>query len=188
MATLLEEVLASNKKFLAENDYSEPTSKYPKRNLAIVTCMDSRLVDLSNKALGINRGDAKIIQNAGNSIIEDRGETIKSLIVAVYILGVEEIMIIGHHDCGVAHTTYDAMIKAMKARGMDDTKLSQLDDRLKSWLDNFTDPGDNVLEVIKKIKNNPFIPNDIPIHGLLIDPNTGKLDLLVDGYKDLIKN
>lgn len=65
----------------------------PKKKLAIVTCMDTRLVNFLSEKLGIAQGDAKVIKNAGNIITED---VIRSLVVAVYLLGVEDIMIIGH--------------------------------------------------------------------------------------------
>ncbi|MBS6554465.1 MAG: carbonic anhydrase, partial [Clostridium sp.] len=63
MATLLQEILTNNHEFLANNKYTKEISKYPQKKFALLTCMDTRLVELINKALGIHRGDAKIIQN-----------------------------------------------------------------------------------------------------------------------------
>ena len=84
MATLLQEILTNNHEFLANNKYTKEISKYPQKKFALLTCMDTRLVELINKALGIHRGDAKIIQNAGTSLIGEMGETVKSLLLTIY--------------------------------------------------------------------------------------------------------
>lgn len=65
----------------------------------------------------------------------------------------------------------------MRSRGVSEQQLKLIEKDFQVWLDPYTDPTKNVLTVIKKLKANPFIPNDIPIHGLIIDPHTGKLDL-----------
>lgn len=66
---MIEDILAYNKQFVAEKGYEEfVTDKYPNKKLAIVTCMDTRLIELLPAALGIKNGDAKIIKNAGGVI------------------------------------------------------------------------------------------------------------------------
>mgnify|MGYP003048595495 CR=1 FL=1 len=75
MATLLQEILTNNHEFLANNKYTKEISKYPQKKFALLTCMDTRLVELINKALGIHRGDAKIIQNAGTSFRVGRSQS-----------------------------------------------------------------------------------------------------------------
>ena len=147
--------------------------------------MDTRLVELINKALGIHRGDAKIIQNAGTSLIGEMGETVKSLLLTIYVFDIKEIFIVGHYDCGVALTSSKDILHNMRSKGVSEQQLKLIEKDFQVWLDPYTDPTKNVLTVIKKLKANPFIPNDIPIHGLIIDPHTGKLDLLADGYKEI---
>lgn len=185
MTTLLQEILDNNQAFLTQNYFSATISKYPQKKFALLTCMDTRLVELINSALGIRRGDAKMIQNAGTSMIEDMGETVKSLLLAIYIFDIKEIFIVGHYDCGVALTTSKDILHNMRSRGVSEQQLKLIEKDFQVWLDPYTDPAKNVLTVIKKLKANPFIPNDIPIHGLIIDPHTGKLDLLADGYKEI---
>ena len=99
---MIEEILAYNRKFVEEGGY-EPyqTSKYPEKKLAVLTCMDTRLTALLPAALGLKNGDAKIIKNAGGVITHPYGSVVRSLLVAILELGVEEIMVIGHTDCGV---------------------------------------------------------------------------------------
>lgn len=98
---------------------------------------------------------------------------------------IKEIFIVGHYDCGVALTSSKDILHNMRSRGVSEQQLKLIEKDFQVWLDPYTDPTKNVLTVIKKLKANPFIPNDIPIHGLIIDPHTGKLDLLADGYKEI---
>ena len=86
------EMLEYNKRFVAEKQYEKfATSKYPDRKIAIVTCMDTRLVQLLPAALGIKNGDVKIIKNAGGTITNPFDSTVRSLLVAIYELGVNEV-------------------------------------------------------------------------------------------------
>ena len=64
-----------------------------------MTCMDTRLVELLPATLGLKNGDVKIIKNAGAVISNPFGSVVRSLLIAIFELGVEEIMVIGHTDC-----------------------------------------------------------------------------------------
>ncbi|MDO4172310.1 MAG: hypothetical protein Q4D28_06370, partial [Prevotellaceae bacterium] len=83
--TDLEEMLEYNRQFVASRAYEKyVTSKYPDKKIAIVTCMDTRLVKLLPAALGIKNGDVKIIKNAGGTITNPFDSTMRSLLVAIY--------------------------------------------------------------------------------------------------------
>ena len=100
---MIKEILEYNKRFVEEKKYEDfATSKYPDKRIAIVTCMDTRLTHLLPAALGLKNGDVKMIKNAGGTITNPFDSTMRSLLVAVYELGVNEIMVIGHTGCGVA--------------------------------------------------------------------------------------
>ena len=120
-----------------------------------------------------------------SDLIGEMGETVKSLLLTIYVFDIKEIFIVGHYDCGVALTSSKDILHNMRSRGVSEQQLKLIEKDFQVWLDPYTDPAKNVLTVIKKLKANPFIPNDIPIHGLIIDPHTGKLDLLADGYKEI---
>ncbi|MDE6143004.1 MAG: carbonic anhydrase, partial [Muribaculaceae bacterium] len=93
---MINEILEFNRRFVEEKGYERfLTDKYPNKKIAIVTCMDTRLVELLPAALGFRNGDVKIIKNAGATITNPFDSTMRSLLVAVYELGVEEIMIVG---------------------------------------------------------------------------------------------
>ena len=114
--TMIDEILAYNKQFVEKKGYEEYiTNKYPDKKIAILSCMDTRLTALLPAALGIKNGDVKMIKNAGGVITHPFGSAMRSLMVAIYELGVEEIMIIGHTDCGAQHLNYEDMLGVVDA-------------------------------------------------------------------------
>lgn len=181
--TVLKQMLAANHRFMAHlpNEYTQP-GKYPKRQIAIITCMDTRLVDFLEPALGIGRGEAKIIKTAGNSITGVFSETIRSLLVCIYELGVKEIFVIGHEDCGMMHSTSGKLIDNMINRGISPDAIAMIQKELEHWTDGFEHPAENVLDAVHQIKANPLIPKDVIVHGLIVHPHSGEAEVLLDGY------
>ena len=176
---IIDEILAYNRQFVAEKKY-EPyrTSKYPNKKIAILTCMDTRLVELLPAALGLRNGDVKIIKNAGGVVTNPFGSVIRSLLVAIIELGVEEIMVIGHTDCGVQHIDSEQMIQHMKARGIsqesiDLMKYCGID--FQRWLAGFDTVEQSVTDTVDTIRNHPLMPKDVRIGGYVIDTETGAL-------------
>lgn len=81
---MIEEMLRYNKRFVEEKQYEKfQTSKYPDKKLAILTCMDTRLVELLPAALGIKNGDGKMIKNAGGMITDPFDSAVRSLLVGI---------------------------------------------------------------------------------------------------------
>lgn len=176
---MIDKILEHNETFVNEEKYKPyETSKYPDRKLAIVTCMDTRLIELLPAALGIKNGDAKIIKNAGGTIVHPFGSAVRSLLIAIYELGVLDIMIIGHTDCGVQHMNVEDMIAKMKAGGVSDEVIQNLKycgvdfDR---WLGGFEDVFTAVKESVELLENHPLIPEKVAIYGFVMDTATGKL-------------
>ncbi|GAA3320161.1 hypothetical protein GCM10020331_030010 [Ectobacillus funiculus] len=103
------------------------TDKYPeKKKLVIISCMDTRLVELLPKAMNIRNGDVKIIKVAGAVIAHPFGSIMRSVLVALYELGADEVCVIGHYDCGMASLQAEKTIEKMKARGVSEEKLDTL--------------------------------------------------------------
>lgn len=175
----IKKILAYNKQFVEEKRYEQySASKFPNKKLAIVTCMDTRLVELLPAALGLKNGDVKMIKNAGGVVTSPFGSVIRSLLVAIIELGVTDIMVIGHTDCGVQHIDSEMMIHHMKERGItqesiDLMKYCGID--FEKWLSGFDTVEDSVRETVDTIRNHPLIPNDINIFGYVIDTQTGEL-------------
>lgn len=179
---MIQEMLAYNKEFVANKGYKKfATSKYPDKKIAIVTCMDTRLVELLPAALGIKNGDVKMIKNAGGTITNPFDSTVRSLLVAIYELGVNEIMIIGHTGCGVQGMDANEMLHLMKERGIDEEHISLMRHcgiDLDSWLHGFEDTEAAVLETVDLVMNHPLVPKDIVVRGYIMDSETGALKQL----------
>jgi carbonic anhydrase len=176
---MIEELLEYNRKFVENKDYEQyKTSKYPDKKMAILTCMDTRLTELLPAALGIKNGDVKIIKNAGGVITHPFGSVVRSLLVAIFELGVEEIMVVGHTDCGVQHINADMMIEHMKERGVTQEQIDMMHYcgvDFENWLSGFCNVQSSVHETVEMLEEHPLIPKDITIYGCVMDSETGKL-------------
>lgn len=177
---LLDDILENNARFVAERE--RPITKAPAKKIALFTCIDTRLVEFLEPAMGLRRGDAKVIKNAGNTIIDPDGGVVRSLVVAIYALGCEEIYVIGHLDCGMTRIDDSDLERNMLARGVPPAAIAGLQPSLREWLGAFHDPHGNVRQVVEILRQSPLIPKDVPVHGLMFDPDHGRLELLVKGY------
>lgn len=179
---MIDEILRHNREFVASKGYEKfRTSKYPDKKIAIVTCMDTRLVELLPAALGIKNGDVKIIKNAGGTITHPFDSTMRSLLVAVYELGVDEIMVIGHTGCGVQGMNASEMLSLMRERGVDEEHISLMRHcgiDLDGWLHGFEDTDDAVRETVDLISRHPLMPADVRTAGYILDSETGALRAL----------
>ena len=95
---VIDEVLEANEIYSRTHELRRLTPR-PARQLAILTCMDTRL---SIRTLGLSTGDAHIIRNAGGIVTDD---SLRSLLISHYLLDTEEFMVINHTDCGLMHTS-----------------------------------------------------------------------------------
>ena len=154
----------------AEKGYEKYiTTKYPDKKIAIVTCMDTRLVELLPAALGLKNGDVKLIKNAGGTVMHPFGSVVRSLLVAIYELGVQEIMIIGHTDCGVQHMDSELMLKHMRDRGVSQDHLDMME---------YCDI--NLRSSVHLVKHHPLVPQDLIVRGFIMDSVTGQLTELTN--------
>jgi carbonic anhydrase len=176
---MIEEMLEYNRKFVEEKGYERfATSKYPDKKIAILTCMDTRLVELLPAALGIRNGDVKLIKNAGGMITGPFDSAVRSLLIAIVELGVEEVMVIGHTDCGVAHVNAEAMIGHLVQRGVSQDHIDMMrycGIDFEAWLRGFSCVEDSVAETVDLLRGHPLMPRDVVIRGYVIDTQTGAL-------------
>jgi carbonic anhydrase len=183
----LPEMLAYNQAFVDNKEYEEfITDKFPDKRMVIVTCMDARLSELLPRALNLRNGDAKIIKNAGALVSHPFGSIMRSILVAIYSLGANEVMVIGHHDCGMTALNADDVLAKAKDHGIPANVMETLGHSgidLNRWLTGFTDVREAVLKSVSVIRNHPLLPEDVAVHGLIIHPETGKLDLVHDGSR-----
>lgn len=185
----IDEILAYNERFV-EQTHLPTIGHAPRRHMAVVTCMDCRLVQMFEQALGLERGDVLELRTAGATISENEREgaandLIRSLAGGIYLLGVREVAVIGHTQCGLAHADSTSLVASMQALGVDPHKLieqEKLGDMqgLLRWFGVFNDVHVNVREVVNVIRRSPYLPK-VPVHGLVIDIITGKLELVDKG-------
>uniref|UniRef100_UPI0027B9324D carbonic anhydrase n=1 Tax=Virgibacillus massiliensis TaxID=1462526 RepID=UPI0027B9324D len=96
------EILSFNKAFVQNEEYEVfERNKLPNKRVLILSCMDTRLVELLPKSMNIANGDAKVVKPAGALVSEPFGNVMQSIIVGVYELNVDEVCVIGHYDCGM---------------------------------------------------------------------------------------
>lgn len=176
---MIDDILKFNSEFVASADYEKyVTDKYPDKKLAVLSCMDTRLTELLPAALGLKNGDAKIIKNAGGLIMSPYDSAMRSLLVTVYELGVEEIMVVAHTTCGACHMSFKEFRHHMLDRGiteevLDAIKHSGID--LDQWLEGFHDTHQSVTNTVATIKCHPLMPRDVMVRGFIIDSTTGAL-------------
>ncbi|KXZ23188.1 carbonic anhydrase [Bacillus nakamurai] len=187
--SLLNDILQFNEQFIEKKDYEKyQTSKFPDKKMAILSCMDTRLVELLPHAMNMRNGDVKIIKSAGALVSHPFGSIMRSLLVAVYELNADEVCVIGHHDCGMSKINSEDMLGKIVERGIPKKRIDMLKHSgvdLDQWLKSFDSVEASVTDSVNVIKNHPLFPDNVPVHGLVIDPETGKLDLVIDGYQHM---
>ena len=180
---LLDSMLEYNEYFVKFEEYEKykTEDKYPAKRVVMFTCMDTRLVELATKSLNLSSGDVKVVKNAGAILTHPFGSIMRSLIIAVYMLKADEIIVMGHHDCGMQNIDTNLIMEKMRDRGVGKETLDILQ------YSGFDDVEESVGHDVNMIMNHPLIPKDVPVHGLVINPSNGKVDLVVNGYENLRK-
>jgi carbonic anhydrase len=132
------------------------------KGLAVLTCIDSRIDPLA--MLGLRAGDAKIIRNAGARVTND---ALRSLILAVNLLGVTRVCLVQHTNCAMVDSTEDEIRTRIEAaRGIDTTGWDFLAT---------TDQRSTMVHDIALIRSCPLLPPDLEVGGFIFDVHTGAL-------------
>ena len=180
MSKVLEEVLAANARYVASFGDKGKLALPPARKFAILTCMDARLQP--SKYAGLAEGDAHVIRNAGGRASDD---AIRSLVISYKLLGTREWFVIHHTNCGMELFT-DEIMRDLLASSL---KTATFDGKV--WRDTGAGPGStegqfvdwltikeqskSVAADVKRIRNHPLVPGDIPVYGYVYDVTTGRL-------------
>ncbi|HLL89557.1 MAG TPA: carbonic anhydrase [Tepidisphaeraceae bacterium] len=180
--SLIDDILAHNQQFVADKQY-EPyrTTNTPDKKAVVLTCMDTRLVELLPAAMNLRQGDMKLLKNAGAIVSHPFGSIMRSLLVAVYSLGAADVFVVGHLDCGMTGLSCTNLLHQAVDRGVDPITIATLRNAgidLDGWLRGFGHPKEGVVESVRMIRNHPLLPKDVRVHGMLMDPATGKLQVV----------
>jgi carbonic anhydrase len=181
----LDEILDANRAFLSRP--RPPTAGHlPRRRAAIVTSIDGRLLGLLEAALGVSRGDVVEIKVAGPTIPEGEeldSAVIRSLVSAIYLLGVREVVVVGHLHAGMCPVDGREVVASMQALGVNPDSLAAYRDDgiegLMRWMGGFGEA--DAAKVAAQIRSHPYVPRTVAVHTLVIDPNTGTLELVARG-------
>ncbi len=129
------------------------------KGLAVVTCMDSRIEPL--QMLGIAPGDAKILRNAGARVTDD---VLRTLVLAVHLLGVRRVMVVPHTNCKMASATAEEVNATLAEKGLDSRSLD---------FGMIADQEATLRADVQRIDSWPFLHNDVEVGGFLYDVDTG---------------
>src|SRR3954470_24029191 len=130
-------------------------SPRPRRKVAVLSCMDTR-IDLF-PMLGLQRGDAHIIRNAGGLPTDD---AIRSLSISQRLLGTEDVVVVMHEGCGLHGASEDEFTQALAADGV-----------LPTWrLGAFADVEATLRDSLARLRASPELPHRDHIRGFVFDP------------------
>ncbi len=130
--------------------------------VAVVTCMDSRIVPLD--MLGLRYGDAKIFRNPGGRVTP---QALEALVLGVHLLGVERILVVPHTRCAMASASEEELQRRVsESAGVDASwqRFHVVDDQLAALRDD-----------VRRVTSHPLIPDRVKVGGFLYDVDTGRL-------------
>ncbi len=160
-----EDLLAANEGY-AQRFSSGDLAGRAARGLAVVTCMDSRIEPL--QMLGLSKGDAKILRNAGGRVTDD---VLRTLVLATHLLGVDRVMIVQHSDCRMAKVTDDEAHAAIFEESGVDTR--SLEFRTMS------DQQASLEQDVQRVRSFPYLPTGLAVVGCLYDVFSGRIEVAV---------
>jgi carbonic anhydrase len=187
----LDSILEENRRFREQVRAERLPAEREPCPYAVVTCMDPR-VNLA--AVGILpfapdggiQSQARVIRTLG-AIAEDR-----SLVVGIHLAGFKEVAVVMHTDCGcsLAYSKVDTLIENMQSNlsperwnRFKELIGEPLRDMLREWLHAFQDPREAVRTEVDAVKNHPFAPESLVVHGLVYDLSSGAIEVVVNGYE-----
>lgn len=135
-------------------------SPRPRRKVIVLTCMDTRLDPL--QMLGLQRGEAHIVRNAGGIVTDD---ALRSISISQRLLGTNEVVVVMHEGCGLFKASEDEFAKQLAADGV-----------LPTWRLGAFDHLDATLKLsLQRLRSSPELIARDKIRGFVFDPESGAL-------------
>ncbi len=148
--------------------------------IVALTCIDPRLNRLFPHVIGVPEEQFIWLRNAGNIIFDPMSSMTRTLALACAVKGGKEIAIIGHSDCKVGKISINELTDRFRASGVE---RSRLPDNLNEFFGLFASERQNVIHATEFVRQSPLIGSKVPVHGLLVDTQTGRLEWIVNGYQ-----
>ena len=181
---LFEAIIDANHRALAGDQSAglHPADYASELPIIALTCIDPRLNAILPQVLGVPPDQFIWLRNAGNIITGPLSSTMRSLSLACAIKCGKEIAIIGHTDCQAGKTTTMQLIDRLRELGVERHLLPQ---NINEFFGTFASERANVIKAVEIVRQSPIIGPKIPVHGLMVDTETGKLEWIVNGYQQL---
>jgi carbonic anhydrase len=181
---LFESIIEANHAAVAGDDHAgqHPSDYVDELPVVALTCIDPRLNALFPNVLGLPGDQFIWLRNAGNVVTSPSSSTTRSLSLACAIKGGKEIVIIGHTDCLVGKTTTMQLLERLRALGIERHALPE---NINEYFGIFASERQNVIKAVDIVRQSPLIGPKIPVQGLLVDIQTGKLEWIVNGYQPI---
>src|SRR6266550_416837 len=179
---LFEAIIDANHRAVAgdQNAGLHPDDFADELPVVALTCIDARLNKLFPAVLGVPEEKFIWLRNSGNIIFDPMSSMMRTVAMACAIKGGKEIAIIGHTDCLVCKTTTMQLLERFKELGVE---RQALPDNINEFFGLFSSERQNVIKACETARQSPLIGPKLPVHGLLVDIETGKLEWLVNGYQ-----
>jgi carbonic anhydrase len=181
---LFEAILEANHRALAGDSEAglRPADYAEELPIIALTCVDPRLNRLLPQVLGVPGEQFIWLRNGGNIVTGPMSSTMRSIALACAVKGGREIAVIGHTDCQVCRATTMQLVELFKAQGIE---RGQLPANLNEFFGTSGSERVTVLKAVDFIRQSPVIGPGIPVHGLLVDTESGRLEWLVNGYEQM---
>jgi carbonic anhydrase len=181
MSQILKEVLDANKQYADQFGDKGRLPLIPARHFAILTCMDARLIPAS--FAGLSEGDAHVIRNAGGRASDD---AIRSLVISYKLLGTREWFVIHHTDCGMQLFTDEVMgnllEQSLETAVIDENGWHDVGHQIPGSISGkfikwhtIDDLQQSVVDDVRRIREHPLVPGNIPIYGYIYEVTSGRL-------------
>jgi carbonic anhydrase len=179
---LFEAIIEANHRAIAGDPSAglRPADFADELPIIALTCIDPRLNAILPNVLGVPAECFIWLRNAGNIVTQPLSSTMRSLALACAVKGGKEIAVIGHTDCHVCRTTTMLLLDKLKALGVE---RSALPDNVNEYFGLFATEQQNVIKACDIVRRSPLIGAKTPVHGLVVDIQTGKLEWVVNGYQ-----
>lgn len=189
MPTWLETMAEANEAFMGRVEPARLPVARPAGQFAVVTCIDPRV---NVEAIGVAPADrdgglgsaVRVIRTAAG-IPEYR-----SLVAGIHMGGIQEVAVLMHTDCGAItawHRTDELLANLRRNLGTGFPAFAEVvggsdTTSLRAWLRVFDDPYTAIVREVERLVGQPFMPSTTPVHGLVYDVETGRVDVVVNGY------
>jgi carbonic anhydrase len=177
-STLLDAVLRANEARARGEEVSAdlPPGAHP----FVITCMDPRLSGVLLPAIGPGGSPTPQARFAGGIVRQGAISGARSVLSAAIFNMATEILLVGHTDCRMGKTSAMEIRSGLARLGVRPDAFDGQDP--PTWLGTFVSERQSVEASVAVLRADRRIPPAMPVHGLLYNLETRRLEVVVRGY------